>query len=252
MDGKECRAMRREIDQSELGRRLSEPAEMHLASCAPCSEFRAQRSRLRELVGGLEPVVAPADFDVRLRARIVREKESRAQQPFIFRFIVSTPAIVVTAVLVLLAGSIVWFSQRNGKQPTTTASTETPNKQTTADTNPASVAVNNESRATAPVPPVTVDNSKPNGHSNSQRQNPAKPSPGPQSSDFSVSRAPAIKQAEQRPGEVSLSAPIKPMVVSMQDVHGATRRILLPPISFGSQRLVDNRIPVSATNSRDW
>jgi hypothetical protein len=42
------------------------------------------------------------------------------------------------------------------------------------------------------------------------------------------------------------------MVVSMQDDHGATRRISLPPVSFGAQRLVDNRIPVSSTNSRSW
>jgi len=35
------------------------------------------------LVGALEPVVAPADFDVRLRARIARERETH-QQPFIF------------------------------------------------------------------------------------------------------------------------------------------------------------------------
>ncbi|MDX6559136.1 MAG: hypothetical protein QOF72_2185, partial [Blastocatellia bacterium] len=45
---------------------------------------------------------------------------------------------------------------------------------------------------------------------------------------------------------------LRPMVVSMQDDRGETRRISLPPVSFGAQRLVDNRIPVSATNSRSW
>ena len=43
------------------------------------------------------------------------------------------------------------------------------------------------------------------------------------------------------------------MVVSMEDDRGATRRISLPPVSFGAQRLVDNHIPVSSTsNSRSW
>jgi hypothetical protein len=41
------------------------------------------------------------------------------------------------------------------------------------------------------------------------------------------------------------------MVVSVRDANGATRKILLPPISFGSQRL-DNRTPVGMTNRKDW
>src|SRR5260370_22962124 len=113
MNGKNCRATRLEIDQSELGQHLSDQVLQHLASCPPCSEFRAQRGSLRELIGGLEPVVAPADFDVQLRARIAREKENRARRSFIFRFVISTPAIAVAALLVMIVGTIVWVSQRN-------------------------------------------------------------------------------------------------------------------------------------------
>jgi hypothetical protein len=42
------------------------------------------------------------------------------------------------------------------------------------------------------------------------------------------------------------------LVVSLEDVSGTKRRISLPPVSFGSQRLVDNRLPVSSKNSRSW
>ena len=84
MNGKECRATRREIDESELNQRLSEQAHSHVASCASCRGFRAERTSLRELVGSLEPVAAPGDFEMRLRARLADEKQSRARQPFFF------------------------------------------------------------------------------------------------------------------------------------------------------------------------
>jgi hypothetical protein len=70
--------------------------------------------------------------------------------------------------------------------------------------------------------------------------------------DYGDSPAPSYHQMAQRAGEVSLSAPLKPMVVSMQDDRGETRRISLPPVSFGAQRIGDNRIAVGATNSRSW
>jgi hypothetical protein len=54
-----------------------------------------------------------------------------------------------------------------------------------------------------------------------------------------------------RNGEVTLSAPLKPMVVTVYDEHGGTRQIQLPPISFGSQRLTNNRSQVSM-NTKDW
>ena len=98
-------------------------AEAHAATCAECAAFHDERFRLRELVGALEPVVAPADFDVRLRARIARERDSH-KQPFIFRFIMSTPAIAVAAVLVMVVGTIVFMNQRNRTPAPSIASTD--------------------------------------------------------------------------------------------------------------------------------
>jgi hypothetical protein len=86
---------------------------MHLAACAACAQFQIERAQLRELVGSLKPVAAPADFDMRLRARIAREKDAGARQPFIFRFARTTPAIAVAALIVLTIAAIVWVNQRN-------------------------------------------------------------------------------------------------------------------------------------------
>src|SRR2546423_2879070 len=123
MSGKVCREMRREIDQSELRQALGAEAEGHVAGCAECAAFRDERLRLRELVGALRPVVAPADFDMRLLARIARERDVH-RQAFIFRFLMSTPAIALAAVLVMVVGTIVFMNQRNRPQAPSIASTQ--------------------------------------------------------------------------------------------------------------------------------
>jgi hypothetical protein len=48
-----------------------------------------------------------------------------------------------------------------------------------------------------------------------------------------------------------VNAPSKRVVVSLEDDNGAKRKISLPPVSFGAQSLVDNRIPVNY-NGRVW
>src|SRR6267143_741302 len=113
MNGKECRATRQEIDESELNQSLSDQARSHVALCESCGDFRAERTSLRELVGSLEPVAAPGDFDLRLRARLAGERQGHTRQPFIFRLAIGAPAIAAAALVVILALSMVWFAQRN-------------------------------------------------------------------------------------------------------------------------------------------
>lgn len=255
MNGRECRATRREIDESELNQRLSDQARSHVASCSSCRGFHAERTSLRELVGSLEPVAAPGDFDLRLRARMASERQSRARQPFIFRLVTSTPAIAVAALVVMLAMSLVWLAQRNRSQAPPTALV--PIKEAPKVPEQTQLAANGGSDiGQTGVPRAPLDlkpGSRPGRGENSPREINSKSAPADvKAIDYGVSPAEYIRQGEQRAGEVSLSAPLKPMIVSMQDDHGATHRISLPPVSFGAQRLVDNRIPVSSTNSRTW
>src|SRR5438309_690082 len=62
--------------------------------------------------GSLETVTAPANFDLRLRARIAAERQGVARQSFFSGFALSTPAMAVAALVVVSAASIVWFVQR--------------------------------------------------------------------------------------------------------------------------------------------
>jgi hypothetical protein len=257
---KACRMTRREIDESELNLRLSDQAQAHLATCSSCAAFREERTRLRQLVGSLETVAAPADFDIRLRARIAAERQRPARASLWPHFLVSTPVMAAAAVIVLLAASIVWFSQRNGNQSPTVAqrgsASERPRNDealtpASKETNPNPVSEASPAKTTEPLDQAATAgggsrdmNRKPNPSIAAKGKTPSR--------EFAVEPAEVIKQITDSPGEISLSAPNKPLVVSVEDNRGATRKILLPPVSFGGQRLVDNRIPVSTSNSRSW
>jgi hypothetical protein len=259
----ECRATRREIDQTEVGEPLSAQTLRHVASCASCGAFQNDRARLRELLTGLEPVTAPADFDFRLRARIAAQAESVGPRASFASFVLSTPAIAVATVVVIALGlSILWMSQRTANQPTTAA------------TNSSQRAGEGNSKAgDQPSPPINQPGvtSSTEGTSATGAKNPDAPiylvrSGKPQfkgpgstqpirsSQDLSEGSAPSIKQGENAT-DVSVSAPLNPMVLSFQDDKGATRTVSLPPVSFGSQRLLESRaVPVSLKNGngRVW
>jgi hypothetical protein len=74
-----CRSVCREIEEADLGRQLSGPAIGHTRSCAQCLSFYEGRLKLRQLAASLGTVEAPADFDVRLRARLAKEKPGLAR-----------------------------------------------------------------------------------------------------------------------------------------------------------------------------
>jgi hypothetical protein len=249
MSGNLCRQVREEIDQTELRQALSAGSEAHVASCGACETFRNERVRLREIVGGLQPVTAPDDFEMRLRARIARERDL-PRQPFIFRFVMSTPAIVVAAVLVIVVGAVVFRRQMSRPQNSTVVASNN-------NSNPQTVIPAKDLNPELPPsgPPLIADvvKSKP-------PMVPVKTTPKlnlpvnarQQVDDFSVKAAPPVRISVDRAGEVSLTAPTKPLIVTMYDEHGGTRKIQLPAISFGSQRLTGNRTQVSMTNSKDW
>jgi hypothetical protein len=252
MSGKLCREVRLEIDQSELQQPLSAGSEAHVGACVACATFRNERVHLRELVGGLQPVTAPADFEMRLRARIARERDV-PRQPFIFRFVMSTPAIVVAAVLVIAVGALVLLSQMNRVQNSTIASSKG-EERINSTPKPADIAQDRNPEP-GPSPAAIADPVKPK-QSNVVVRNASKPSlPAnafPEVTDSAVRSAQSLRISDGRNGEVTLTAPLKPMVVTVYDEHGGTRKIQLPPISFGSQRLNNNRSQVSMANTKDW
>jgi hypothetical protein len=244
MTNRECRNTRREIDELALGHRPSLQAAAHIAACVPCREFQAERTSLREMVGSLEPVVAPPDFDMRLRARIAAEKYDKRKQP-IFARLISTPALAAAALFVIVAGSLFWISRRPS------APVVPPNSTAVA---------NNNVESKAPPTVNQQDDQVPTAQSDADRNvavnNPPRVAPRPhgsraaKSEDYNAGRAPVIGQTDSDQAYV----PSRPVEFALQDERGKTRKISLPPVSFGAQNLVsDTRTSVNySPTSRVW
>ncbi len=75
MREKQCEVIRRELEEVALNDEFSGAAAEHLRGCADCREFQRQQTKLRQIVGSLGTVNAPADFDFRLRARLAADSE---------------------------------------------------------------------------------------------------------------------------------------------------------------------------------
>ena len=242
MLSKQCRITRQEIDELELGARPGEQAMSHLQTCEGCREFRAERTMLRDITGSLEPVVAPADFDMRLRARIAAERSSRVPRPFFAR-LVSTPSLATAALFVAVAGLAVWIAQRQPSStipinPAVTATNSGPAKATSATDGQVS---------TGPVGTALTDGGEMIADKGRNPIRRPRPSRSPRAEDFAVMPANQIRQDDRA------YVPSRPVEFSVQDARGNTRRISLPAVSFGAQSLVDNRTAVSySSKSRVW
>ena len=238
----ECRVTRQQIDELEIGERPSERATAHLSLCAGCRDFRAERNELRQLVGSLEPVVAPADFEMRLRARIAREQTPSRQEPFFARLI-RTPALAAAALFVMVGGTLVWVAQRDIEPATPVVTVQQPSPAAPASHSPATTSGGSDTTDTSP----STDEGVQTVSSGTPRKN--RVGSRVRSQDSSVLAADSFRQSDQ----AYVNAPSKPVVFALEDARGTKRQISLPPVSFGSQSLVDNRVPVSYTgNSRIW
>ena len=96
--------------------RLSDAATAHLSACAGCSVFGEERLALKRLIGGLEKVSAPADFDYRVRARLAAETSAK-RSPRARRFNFSPAALSwpVAACCALVISATFYFQQQ--RQP---------------------------------------------------------------------------------------------------------------------------------------
>jgi hypothetical protein len=105
-----CKAVLKEIEELETGASLSVEADSHLLACVSCRVFAEERSALRLLMGSLDSVQAPPDFDWRLRARLAEARSEReTSRRWFSRFAPGTQAIAVAAsVTMLLVGVSVY------------------------------------------------------------------------------------------------------------------------------------------------
>ena len=114
-----CELIRRELDELTLGDKGSATATQHLRDCGECREFHQQQTRLRQIVGSLGTVQAPADFDFRLRARLASESNSGGFSLRTFQWSFSTKGFATAAMLLVFVGGVVYVRTLVNRPPET-------------------------------------------------------------------------------------------------------------------------------------
>ena len=234
-----CSAIQRKLDELLLDDDPGSEVSIHLVACPECSDFHLKRTRLRQLVGSLGTVAAPADFDFRLRARLANENSGSAIHFWSLR---SRNVAAGLGVALLFGVSLAVFQATRSRGPGVdvvkkdnppqtiiqdTASKE--NKQEVIEqppsTNPA-VATISKSRNVGQKQVVQVNN-------RNKRASAV--------AEFSSEVAPSIRDYKSAP----ISEAIFPVDASQQklrlslfDSRGNPKTISLPSVSFGSQRVV--------------
>ncbi|HYO90721.1 MAG TPA: hypothetical protein VEQ40_03765 [Pyrinomonadaceae bacterium] len=268
-----CKVAIREIEELEMSAALSAEASAHLLSCGSCRSFADERASLRLLVGSLDKVSAPPDFDWRLRARLNEAgKEPVAARGFFKGFAPGAQAIAVAACVTLLLVAVVVYRQTRPAPPNVTQSASI----TGADTKE---RAGREEKSTIPTSvreaaPGAASSSVQSAASNlSQRgrgsrsgkasiaRTEASREPAPQQRIFSndmVSRGAQDVTSDKPRDALAGAVPVfsfrVPSAASTQlrfeDGRGTKRT--LSPINFGGQELIGRRdkarlIPASET-----
>ena len=274
-----CQTCQFEIEELKANERLSAEARAHLSVCHACRAFHDERQALKKLVGGLEVVSAPPDFDFRLRARINAAKNAGKHRSSWRSFAASAPAIGLAASFALIVAAVVFYNQMKPVPPTIKQQESVAGKP--SDSKPAQV--NPDSVHTAEVfetPQPTTSGSKQDEDSiiatagvKNPRSRPtgnSRPSVRHQSSragadaqllpsnDLAVRPAPQIVPNGASPSnagtnlvvELPVRSASQPMRVFVDDRSGAKRTVTLEPVIFGSQDFIGrNNTTTSRTQS---
>jgi len=243
MKNTECNQVRLEIDESELGATLSSVALQHLQECGECREFQNKQTKLRQIVGSLETVNAPADFDFRLRARLANSERPGYQ--FLSSFpAVRSPGFAVAVLILLVIGSFVFLRQFVPREPQVAVKPAA--SQGTAS--PAKEPEKPSENVQQVSPPVELrrDESLAKNATQTPRRV-VSPPPGPKRAavavDLSGSPAPVIRNGQSIAGMTTFPLDIsqESFKVSFDDGRGTSRTISLPGFSFGSRRVLTGR-----------
>ena len=242
MKHKECNRIRLEIDEGELDAKLSPTALQHLRECAECREFQNKQTSLRQIIGSLETVNAPADFDFRLRARLTNAETSSEYQ-FLSSLPLMRSPVFAVAVLVLLVIGAYAFLRVSVPQEQQIAITQPASDKNNAQVKEPETPANNVDQEVLngekAAAQSLADNSVPKrvvGSTTAQKRATA-------TVDLGSTAAPVIRSNQSVAGMNTFPIDIsqESFKVSIDDGRGTSRTISLPGVSFGSRRVLTGR-----------
>ena len=275
-----CQSYQNQIEEMEAGERPSAETIAHLSTCEACHAFYVERQSLRQLIGEMDPVAAPSDFDFRLRARLAASNGAGNHRSSWRAFVFSAPAIGLAASLLVLgvaatafyngskpapivAGSPAEVVRQKTEPPHKTVSVSSPAEISSPKTSPVATTKKTESPILASAPTSNRQSRTGNGQTNSPRkQMPATPSSGQRlSNDFAASGARVITPyAQPSPAiigasplvEVSVRSKSQPLKIDLDDRSGMKRTVTLEPVIFGSQDLAGRETSRVANSNGIW
>lgn len=259
-----CQTCRIEIEELMTGEGLSKEARTHLERCSPCQAFYDERMSLRKLVGSLEPVAAPPDFEFRLRARLAAAGSAGSHRFSLRSFIASGPALSLAASFALLVGAIVVYNHfksgpatatqqstlaRQNSEPTPTTLNGKPSQIDVSNPQPVISVRRNRNDSSSTTIPVRVDSASQRVAESRKRnvRQPRLPDGGSAqqivTNDSASRSAPKITPANGSQVIATSSPlvelPVRPssqaVRVFVDDRSGGKRSVTLEPVIFGSQ-----------------
>jgi hypothetical protein len=272
-----CQSCRIEIEELLMGESLSKESRTHLEDCSACGAFYYERMSLRKLVGSLEHVSAPPDFDFRLRARLAASGSVGNHRFSLKSLISSGPALSLAASFALLVGAAVIYNHfKSGSSSTNQPSMiahQSPERNSEAakgssssvtaasGTLPAISELQKNDGASPAVVPVSVNNSHQRlvlGSKRTLRQ-PRQLERGSAqivTNDIASRSAPRITPANGSQAiatssqlvELPVRSSSQAMRVLVDDKSGGKRSLTLEPVIFGSQDFTgrtSSRVPMS-------
>jgi hypothetical protein len=250
-----CQNVRQEVDETAPGDLLSAFARRHMSACRDCRAFSEEHQKLQDILSSLGTIEAPGDFDFRLRARLAGEKASNAHFPLSFANLSFGVRAAAVAALLVVFASVAFFNFKPSSNNSLVADNSTPSTK----------AVDGKATPVA-VAPVVVD-ARPvaANEGNVVPRRGVRPRLGAFATAQNTPRigtrvmgstpAPIIKASDLNASaaDYPIGSSAQPMRVSLDNGRGSSRTISLPPVSFGSQRvLAQGSAPLMASARGSW
>jgi hypothetical protein len=248
-----CNQVRFEIDEKDLTAALSATAMEHLRHCHECQEFQSKETKLRQIVGSLETVNAPADFDFRLRARLANDGTAAGYLSMSPVRVWRLRSAAVAAMLLIFAATV-YMIRQNQSIPTTPGSDSATK---VADDTPRANPI--ESPTTTPGL-ATARHEESNGRPEEKRINRPRQLSAASKRPVAVwdpaSKSAPVINTDQDTATITtfpLTVSQPSFKVSLDDGHGTSRTISVPSVSFGSRRVLNNAVSTNQYAPKgDW
>jgi hypothetical protein len=237
-----CELIRCELDELNLDETCSTAAIDHLRECGACREFHEKQTKLRQIIGSLGTVAAPADFDFRLRARLANESSSAASHFSFVDWVVLRRGLVTAAVLLVFATGAFLVRNVLNRPPTVDQTAgQVPAPAVHETPKPAEIVRPESLQAPKPQDMAVVQKKQPHKIERSDfvaiRNKPLATKESASTGATVVGNTEPLGTSEAFPIDASSFQSFKVLV---DDGRGNAKTISVPTISFGSQRLMQN------------